>query len=90
MAMIEEGLVPLPLAEGMYTNRLKYIAVTCRNAVSSGCLTRPIMAHAKKILGKVSCIAATCPYPRLNRYCGTVKEYCRKLIETCAPGGGFI
>ena len=20
----------------------------------------------------------------------TVKEYCRKLIETCAPGGGYI
>jgi len=49
------------------------------------------MARAKKILGKVACIAGNVPASLLIT--GTpekVKEYCRRLIEDCAGGGGFI
>jgi uroporphyrinogen-III decarboxylase len=39
----------------------------------------------------VSCIAGNVPSSRIIT--GTpaqVKENCRRLIETCAPGGGYI
>jgi uroporphyrinogen-III decarboxylase len=49
------------------------------------------MARAKKILGGTACIAGNVPASLLRT--GTpraVKEYCRKLIEVCGKGGGFI
>jgi uroporphyrinogen-III decarboxylase len=49
------------------------------------------MATAKKILGDRCCISGNVPTSLL--IAGTsreVKEYCRKLIEVCAPGGGYI
>ncbi len=90
MAMIEEGLVPMPFAEGRYTNRLKQIADTPRSAVV-WYFDQTDMAEAKRILGNVSCIVGNVPASLVMT--GTpkqVKEYCRKLIETCAPGGGYI
>ncbi len=49
------------------------------------------MAQAKKVLGNVSCIVGNVPSSIVMT--GTikqVKENCRRLIETCAPGGGYI
>lgn len=49
------------------------------------------MARAKGILGDTACIAGNVPASLMHA--GTpqeVKEYCRKLIEICAPGGGYI
>jgi uroporphyrinogen-III decarboxylase len=49
------------------------------------------MAEAKKILGDVSCIMGNIPTSIVKT--GTpqqVKDTCRRLIETCGPGGGFI
>jgi uroporphyrinogen-III decarboxylase len=90
MAMIEEGLVPMPFAEGKYTSRLKQIADTPRSGVV-WYFDQTDMAEAKSILGNVSCIVGNVPTSLVMT--GTpeqVKEYCRKLIEICAPGGGYI
>jgi hypothetical protein len=90
MAMIEEGLVPVPFAEGRYTNRLRQIVDTPRSGVLWW-FDQTDMAQAKKILGDVCCIMGNVPTSIVMK--GTaqqVKEYCRKLIEDCAPGGGFI
>ena len=49
------------------------------------------MAEAKRILGDVCCFVGNVPTSLIMT--GTVeqvKETCRKLIETCAPGGGYI
>lgn len=49
------------------------------------------MAKAKKVLGATACIAGNIPVTTLCT--GTpenVKEHCRKLIEACALGGGYI
>jgi uroporphyrinogen-III decarboxylase len=49
------------------------------------------MAQAKKYLGNVSCILGNVPTSIVKTATvPQVKEYCRKLIETCAPGGGYI
>jgi uroporphyrinogen-III decarboxylase len=90
MAMINEGLVPMPFAEGRYTRRLKQITDTPRSGVIWW-FDQTDMAEAKKYLGNVACIVGNLPTSVVKT--GTVaqvKEGCRKLIETCAPGGGYI
>ena len=90
LAMIDEGLVPFPFAEGGYNSRLKLITDTPKSGVV-WYFDQTDMAQAKKILGNVSCIVGNVPSSIVMT--GTskqVKENCRKLIETCAPGGGYI
>jgi hypothetical protein len=90
LAMVDEGLVPFPVAEGAYNRRLDYISDMPKSAVT-WMFDQTNMANAKKTVGKVACIAGNVPVS--IAYTGTtreMKEYCRKLIETCAPGGGYI
>jgi uroporphyrinogen-III decarboxylase len=90
LAMINEGLVPMPFAEGRYTNRLKQINDTPPSGVV-WYFDQTDMKEAKHILGGICCIAGNVPTSVVIK--GTpdsVKEYCRKLIADCAPGGGFI
>ncbi|OGO31662.1 MAG: hypothetical protein A2Z29_02065, partial [Chloroflexi bacterium RBG_16_56_11] len=56
LAMINEGLVPFPFAEGKHNHRLKYYA----DMPKSGVLwyfDQTDMAEAKKVLGNTACIA---------------------------------
>jgi uroporphyrinogen-III decarboxylase len=90
MGLIEEGLVPLPFAEGDYNPRLEIIEDMPRGKVIWYFEVMD-MAKAKKVLGGKACIAGNLPVSILCT--GTskeVKEGCRRLIETCAPGGGYI
>ena len=90
MGMIDEGLVPMPFAEGFYNRRLEVIRDVPRGAVIWW-FERSDMALAKKVLGDTTCIAGNVPTSVLCT--GTpqeVKEYCRKLIEVCGKGGGYI
>jgi hypothetical protein len=90
MAMIEEGLVPFPFAEGRYNNRLKQITDTPKSGVV-WYFDQTDMAQAKKVLENVACIVGNVPSSiMMTGTAKQVKENCRKLIETCAPGGGYI
>ena len=90
MGLIEEGLVPFPFAEGNYEPRLEIIADMPRTAIVWYFEVMD-MARAKKVLGNVSCIAGNVPASLLvTSTPEVVKEACRKLIETCGPGGGYI
>jgi len=90
IGLINEGLVPMPFAEGNYEPRLEIIKDLPRGTVIWW-FEHMDMAKAKKVLGDTACIAGNVPVTVLCT--GTpqdVKEYCRQLIETCAPGGGYI
>jgi hypothetical protein len=90
LAMAEEGLVPYPVAEGAYNRRLEYISDMPKSAIS-WMFDQTNMANAKKTVGRVSCIAGNVPVSiAYTKTAAEMKEYCRKLIETCAPGGGYI
>ncbi|MCJ7605836.1 MAG: hypothetical protein MUO19_07385 [Dehalococcoidales bacterium] len=90
LAMIDEGLVPMPFAEGKFNNRLKQIADMPRSGVL-WYFDQTDMKEAKKVLGDVSCIAGNTPSSLMvTGRPEQVKENCRQLIEDCAPGGGFI
>ncbi len=89
-ALIEEGIIPVLFAEGSYDTRIE----TC-NEFKKGevawLFDRTDMAHAKKVLGDTCCISGNVPTSLITT--GTAEEvrnYCRELIEICAPGGGFI
>jgi hypothetical protein len=88
--IIDEGLVPMPFAEGDYGPRLETIADMPEGKVI-WYFENMDMARAKSILGKKACIAGNLPVSVLCT--GTpaeVKDACKTLIETCAPGGGYI
>lgn len=90
LGLINEGLVPLPFAEGDYEPRLEIIKDMPESSVV-WFFERMDMAKAKKVLGKVACIAGNVPVTVMTT--GTpeeVKQRSRELIKTCAPGGGYI
>jgi hypothetical protein len=90
MAQINEGLVPYPFAEGAYNRRLKFIADMPKSGVV-WYFDKTNMKEAKKILGNTSCIVGNVPTSvMITGTVKDVKEACRKLIEDCAPGGGYI
>jgi uroporphyrinogen-III decarboxylase len=90
MAYINEGLVPMPFAEGDYEPRLDIISDMPKASVI-WLFEVMDMAKAKKTVGAHACISGNLPVSILCT--GTpddVKKASRKLIETCAPGGGYI
>jgi len=49
------------------------------------------MAKAKETLGDIACISGNLPsYLLLSGTPDEVRDYAKKLIDTCAPGGGYI
>jgi hypothetical protein len=90
IGLIDEGMVPMPFAEGAFDNRLEIIKDVPRGSMIWA-LELTDMARAKEVLGDTACIAGNVPTSLLAT--GTpqeVKEHCRKLIETCGKGGGYI
>jgi len=90
LALIDEGIVPVLFAEGSYNDRIERCNEFPKGAVS-WMFDRTDMATAKKVLGDKCSISGNVSTSLLTT--GTpeeVKEYCRKLIEVCAPGGGYI
>jgi hypothetical protein len=90
MAMVDEGMVPMPFAEGKYGNRLKLIADTPKSAVV-WYFDQTDMTQAKKALGNVSCIMGNVPTSVvMTNTPQQVKEYCRRLIEICGTSGYIL
>jgi len=90
IAMINEGLVPMPFAEGSYMRRLDYIKDLPEGSVIWW-FEKVDMAKAKSVLGNVACIMGNIPVSIMCT--GTpaeVKAYCRSLIEVAGKGGGYI
>ena len=90
IGLIDEGCVPFPWAEGGYNTRLKIIRDVPKGKVLYGFDTTD-MAKAKEILGDVACIGGNMPIDLLS--IGTpqqVTDCAKKLIDTCAKGGGYI
>lgn len=90
VALVEANKVPYIYTEGRYNSRLD-----CLTEVPVGKVFYHFeevdMAAAKSKLGKIACIGGGFS-PYLLNY-GTkqqVIDECKRLIDVCAPGGGFI
>jgi hypothetical protein len=90
MGLVEEGVVPFIWAEGGYNSRLEVIR-DLPEGKTIWLFDLTDMAEAKKALDGIACIAGNMPMDLLT--VGTPEDaeaYCKKLIDTCAPGGGYI
>jgi uroporphyrinogen-III decarboxylase len=90
LGLIDEGIVPMPAAEGKWTTRLE-VMQDLPKGKTLWMIDQSDMARAKKTLGKVACLAGNVPSDLLKL--GTpqqVQDYVEKLINTCGKGGGYI
>jgi uroporphyrinogen-III decarboxylase len=90
LGIIKEGLMVTLFAEGSYNHRLKQVTDLPEGWVNWH-FDRTDMAKAKEILGGQCCLIGNVPASLMCT--GTpraVKDYCRKLIESCKKGGGYI
>ncbi|MFA5309994.1 MAG: uroporphyrinogen decarboxylase family protein [Dehalococcoidales bacterium] len=90
LGLIDEGVVPLPAAEGGYNQRLDVIKDIPKGK-TCWIFDDTDMAKAKQTIGQVACIAGNVPSGMLNLGTPkTVDDYIKKLINDCAGGGGYI
>ena len=88
-ALIDEGLMVGLFAEGGYNTRLELVNEFAKGAVH-WMFDRTDMAKAKRLLGAQCSIEGNVPSSLMVM--GTTDEVqaeCRRLIEICAPGGGY-
>ncbi len=89
-ALIQEGIICLMFAEGGYTTRLETVTDFPKGSVVWW-FDQTDMLKAKKILGSKFCIQGNVPSSLIvTGSAADVKQCCRKLIEGCAKGGGYI
>ena len=90
VSIIEEGCVPIMVADGSYNERLEVIKDLPRASVV-WIFEQTDMAKAKKILGDSACIGGNVTAAQLYTHTPQeIKKYCRWLIEVCGEGGGYI
>ncbi len=89
-AIIENGMIPYAFCEGTYNTRLHKLAEV-EKGKAIFMFEKSDMAQVKKVVGQSACICGNIPSATL--VFGTpeeVSDECKKLIDTCAPGGGFM
>lgn len=90
LGLIEEGLIPVPFAEGSYNTRLETIADFPKNSVVWA-FDQTDMKRASEVLKDTCAIMGNVPASLTTT--GTPDQmtaYCKDLIETCGPSGNFI
>ena len=89
-AFIKEGLIQNMFAEGGFNSRLETINEFPKGSVC-WYFDRTDMFKAKEVLGAKCAIQGNVPSSLvITGNPADMKAYCRKLIEECGKGGGFI
>ncbi len=89
-ALIKRGLTPCIFFEGNFTSRLEYLLEFPKGSLLARFDTTDIF-RAKEVLKNHVCIEGNVPSSLLQ--VGTVqdvKDHCKKLIDICGKGGGYI
>ena len=91
LSLVMEGAVPMMVIDGSYNDaRLEIIRDLPRSGVV-WTMEKTDMFRAKEILGDSACIAGNVTAAQLYTHTPEeIKAYCRRLIEVCGKGGGFI
>ncbi|MBI2850537.1 MAG: hypothetical protein HYX80_05775 [Chloroflexi bacterium] len=89
-ASIDLGYIPLIFAEGSCDTRLEYFLEFPRGSLIMR-LDATDMFRAKEVLGNRFCLMGNVPVALLQTGSPSeVEEYCKRLIQICGKGGGFI
>ena len=89
-AIVDVGMTPCIFCEGRYSTRLEHLRDVPKGKVLYRLEDTP-MKLAKEVLGDVACITGGFENPLLTF--GTpqqVEDACKRMLDDCAPGGGFI
>lgn len=90
LALIEMDVIPIVYTEGKYNSRLEQLADIPKGKVIYH-FEDVDMKEAKRIFGGIACISGNLPSAMLEYgKKEQVIDYCKFLIDTCAPGGGYI
>lgn len=90
MGLIEAGLTPIPLFEGDYTNRLKYLAEFPPGKIV-GHFDHIDRKKAKVMIGEVMCFWGNVPASLLcTGSVQQVKDDVKELIDLFGDNGGLI
>ena len=90
LAIIQSGKVPYIYTEGKYNTRIDYLTEVPPGKVFYH-FEDVDMSVAKKKLGGIACISGGFPAALLDW--GSHEKVCeevKRILDTCAPGGGFI
>ncbi len=90
LVLIENGITPYVFYEGIWDQRLNYLAELPR-AKTAGWFQRSDIFKVKEVVGNTLCIIGGMPNALLAS--GTVdevREHTRKVCEKVGKGGGFI
>jgi len=88
--IVSVGMVPFIFCEGRYSTRLEHLREVPKGKVIYKFEDTP-MELCKKVLGDVACITGGFDNTLLTF--GTpekVRDAAKKMLDDCAPGGGFI
>jgi len=90
LGLVKKGLTPCIFFEGNFTSRLEFLLEFPKGSILARFDTTDIF-RAKDVLKDHICIEGNVPSSLLQ--VGTVqevKDYCKKLIDVCGKGGGYI
>jgi uroporphyrinogen-III decarboxylase len=90
MGLVKKGLTPCIFFEGNFTSRLEYLLEFPKGSILARFDTTDIF-RAKDVLKGHICIEGNIPSSLLQ--VGTKEDtiaYCKKLIDYCGKGGGYI
>ncbi|SHJ13230.1 uroporphyrinogen decarboxylase family protein [Parasporobacterium paucivorans] len=90
LALVDMGVTPVLYTEGKYFTRIQQLADLPKGKVIIH-FEQTDMVEAKKVLGDIACISGNLPIYLLEY--GTkqqVIDECKRIIDICAPGGGYI
>ena len=90
MAFLEIGVTPIVMCEGKYYTRLETLTDVPKGKVIY-LFEQVDMKRVKSVLGGVACIAGNMPTQYLiSGSTERVVSETKRLIDICAPGGGYI
>ena len=90
MLIIENGMIPYVFCEGKYNTRLDIISEVPKGKVFY-MFEQVDMEKAKKTVGQVACIGGNFSTTLLiNGRKEQIIDETKRLLDICAPGGGFI
>jgi len=90
-ALIAEGIICVMFAEGSYDSRLETVKSDFPKGSVAWWFDQTNMAKAKEVLGDTCCIQGNVPSSLIvTGEPAAVKDNCRKLIDACGKGGGYI
>jgi hypothetical protein len=89
-AIIDNGMIPYVFCEGNYDSRLNKLAEVPKGKVIY-MFEKVDMKQAKKILGSTACICGNLSSSLMVfGKPEQVADECKRLLDICAPGGGFM